>query len=61
ALADAILAAPADATGRTVALRGGVRYVRRLGRVSLPAPGPVFRDGGVYLLVGGTGGIAQQL
>ncbi|MEZ3179524.1 amino acid adenylation domain-containing protein [Streptomyces pimonensis] len=60
-LADAILAAPADATGRTVALRGGVRYVRRLGRVTLPAPGPVFRDGGVYLLIGGTGGIAQEL
>ncbi|MEU5796214.1 amino acid adenylation domain-containing protein [Streptomyces sp. NPDC047813] len=61
ALADAILAAPADATGRTVALRGGARYVRRLGRVSLPAPGPVFRDGGIYLLIGGTGGIAQEL
>ncbi|MFJ8189256.1 amino acid adenylation domain-containing protein [Streptomyces sp. NPDC096094] len=61
ALADAILAAPTDATGRTVALRGGARYVRRLGRVTLPAPGPVFRDGGVYLLVGGTGGIAQEL
>ncbi|MFG2267366.1 amino acid adenylation domain-containing protein [Streptomyces sp. NPDC048720] len=61
ALADAILAAPADAGGRTVALRGGVRYVRRLGRVALPEPGPVFRDGGVYLLVGGTGGIAQEL
>ncbi|WP_415943141.1 amino acid adenylation domain-containing protein [Streptomyces sp. 067-1] len=61
ALADAILAAPTDATGRTVALRGGARHVRRLGRVTLPAPGPVFRDGGVYLLVGGTGGIAQEL
>ncbi|WP_328877591.1 non-ribosomal peptide synthetase [Streptomyces sp. NBC_00299] len=61
ALADAILAAPADATGRTVALRGGARYVRRLGRVTLPEPGPVFRDGGVYLLIGGTGGIAQEL
>ncbi|MEV6406699.1 amino acid adenylation domain-containing protein [Streptomyces bobili] len=61
ALADAILAAPADTTGRTVALRGGARYVRRLGRVTLPAPGPVFRDDGVYLLVGGTGGIAQEL
>ncbi|MEU5226815.1 amino acid adenylation domain-containing protein, partial [Streptomyces toyocaensis] len=61
ALADAILAAPADATGRTVALRGGARYVRRLGRVTLPEPGPVFRDGGVYLLIGGTGGIAQEV
>ncbi|MFG2630368.1 amino acid adenylation domain-containing protein [Streptomyces sp. NPDC048473] len=61
ALADAILAAPADATGRTVALRGGARYVRRLGRVTLSTPGPVFRDGGVYLLIGGTGGISQEL
>ncbi|MBQ1098895.1 amino acid adenylation domain-containing protein, partial [Streptomyces sp. b94] len=60
-LADAVLAAPTDATGRTVALRGGARYVRRLGRVTLPTPGPVFRDGGVYLLIGGTGGIAQEL
>ncbi|WP_031095190.1 beta-ketoacyl synthase N-terminal-like domain-containing protein, partial [Streptomyces sp. NRRL S-15] len=60
-LTDAILAAPADATGRTVVLRGGTRYVRRLGRVTLPASGTVFRDGGVYLLVGGTGGIAQEL
>ncbi|MGY1495106.1 amino acid adenylation domain-containing protein [Streptomyces sp. QTS52] len=60
ALADAILAVPADATGLTVALRGGVRYVRRLGRAILPAPGPVFRDGGVYLIIGGTGGIAQE-
>ena len=61
ALVDAVLALPADPAGRTVALRGGVRYVRRLGRVTLPEPGPVFRDRGVYLLVGGTGGIAQEL
>ncbi|MFH8902660.1 amino acid adenylation domain-containing protein [Streptomyces coeruleorubidus] len=60
ALADAILAAPADAGGRTVALRGGARYVRRLGRVTLSPPGPVFREEGVYLLIGGTGGIAQE-
>ncbi|MFF0854551.1 amino acid adenylation domain-containing protein [Streptomyces sp. NPDC003280] len=60
-LVDAVLTAPADPAGRTVALRGGVRYVRRLGRVTLPEPGPVFRDHGVYLLVGGTGGIAQEL
>ncbi|MFF7638669.1 SDR family oxidoreductase, partial [Kitasatospora sp. NPDC008050] len=60
-LLDAIWAEPLDGTGRTVALRGGVRYVRRLGRVELAEGGPVFRDGGVYLLIGGTGGIAQEL
>ncbi|GDY71492.1 hypothetical protein SAV31267_009770 [Streptomyces avermitilis] len=60
-LADAILAEPLDGTGRTVALRGGVRYTRRLGRVELPEAGRVFRDGGVYLLIGGTGGIAREL
>ncbi|MGY4743247.1 amino acid adenylation domain-containing protein [Streptomyces sp. ATMOS53] len=61
ALVDALLAEPLDGTGRTVALRAGVRYTRRLGRVELPEAGPVFRDGGVYLLVGGTGGIAREL
>lgn len=61
ALADAILAEPLDGTGRTVALRGGIRYLRRLGRVGLPEAGPVFRDDGVYLLIGGTGGIAREL
>ncbi|WP_316524147.1 non-ribosomal peptide synthetase [Kitasatospora brasiliensis] len=61
ALAEAVLAEPLDGAGRTVALRGGVRYHRRLGRIDLPEGGPVFRDGGVYLLVGGTGGIAQEL
>ncbi|GEB48128.1 hypothetical protein SCA03_06790 [Streptomyces cacaoi] len=63
AAVDAILAEPADTAGRTVAVRDGVRYVRRLGRVALPAapPAPVFRDGGVYLLIGGTGGIAREL
>ncbi|WP_329586161.1 amino acid adenylation domain-containing protein [Kitasatospora sp. NBC_01250] len=60
-LLDAILAEPLDGTGRTAALRGGVRYLRRLGKVELPESGPVFRDGGVYLLIGGTGGIAQEL
>lgn len=61
ALADAVLTEPVDGSGRTVALRGGVRYLRRLGRVELPEGGPVFRDGGVYLLIGGTGGIAREL
>ncbi|MER6142061.1 amino acid adenylation domain-containing protein [Streptomyces sparsogenes] len=61
AVVDAILAEPLDTTGRTVAVRGGVRYVRRLGKVTLPETGPVFRDGGVYLLIGGTGGISREL
>ncbi|MFJ7205988.1 amino acid adenylation domain-containing protein [Streptomyces sp. NPDC098789] len=65
ALADLLLAEPLDTTGRTTVLRAGIRYERRLGRVALPATvtddRPVYRDGGVYLLIGGTGGIAREL
>ncbi|WP_435103801.1 amino acid adenylation domain-containing protein [Arhodomonas sp. AD133] len=61
AAADTILREALAGTGRTVALRAGVRYARRLGQVGLPDADPVFRDRGVYLMVGGTGGIAREL
>lgn len=57
-LAEAIVAEPADPRGDETAHRGGVRYRRRLSPLSLPidAPSP-YREGGVYLIVGGAGGI----
>ncbi|EHR62329.1 methyltransferase family protein [Saccharomonospora cyanea NA-134] len=60
--ADALLAEPARQDNREVALAGGRRLVRRLRPVALPPPTrPPFRDGGCYLVVGGTGGIGLAL
>ncbi|WP_146662906.1 SDR family NAD(P)-dependent oxidoreductase, partial [Enhygromyxa salina] len=61
ALVDEILALPLDGSSPCVALREGVRYERQLGAIELPAGGPVYRERGVYLIVGGTGGIAREL
>ncbi|MBQ0826804.1 SDR family NAD(P)-dependent oxidoreductase [Streptomyces tagetis] len=59
---DALLAEPAQRAGEEVALRAGRRYVKRLRPVPLPAPSrPVYRQGGTYLVVGGTGGIGRTL
>ncbi|WP_053913132.1 SDR family NAD(P)-dependent oxidoreductase [Streptomyces sp. TP-A0875] len=59
---DALLAEPAQRAGEEVALRAGRRFVKRLRPVPLPAPGrPVYRQGGTYLIVGGTGGIGGTL
>jgi acyl transferase domain-containing protein len=43
----------------TVAFRAGQRYTRRFERddAPSPAPAPIVRDGGVYLLTGGLGSI----
>ncbi|EPY93027.1 hypothetical protein K530_50205 [Streptomyces noursei CCRC 11814] len=61
-LAAAVVAEPGDRAGDTVVLRRGVRYVRRLTELAPQRPQrPVFRDGGVYLVVGGTGGIGRAL
>jgi polyketide synthase PksN len=58
AVATAIVAEPCAPRARQVLLRAGVRYERRLRQVRLPRPQPpAFRDGGVYLLVGGLGTI----
>ncbi|MBO8191789.1 SDR family NAD(P)-dependent oxidoreductase [Streptomyces oryzae] len=57
-VAASIVAEPCAPRVRQVLLRAGVRYTRRLRRARLTAPeAPAFRDGGVYLLVGGLGTI----
>ncbi|WP_338682040.1 amino acid adenylation domain-containing protein [Streptomyces acidiscabies] len=61
-LLTAVLEEPCDATGRTVLLRHGVRYVPALQPVDLPEPQEApYRERGVYVIVGGTGGIGQEL
>ncbi|MCB0208358.1 MAG: SDR family NAD(P)-dependent oxidoreductase [Anaerolineae bacterium] len=47
--------------GPLVALRQGVRYIRRLAPLSLPAiEERPYRRGGVYLILGGAGGIGLE-
>ncbi|QNP75021.1 SDR family NAD(P)-dependent oxidoreductase [Streptomyces roseirectus] len=60
-VADAIVAEPFPAKPVPVSLRGGVRRVRTLERVELPVTGPVLRQGGVYLVVGGFGTVGRDL
>ncbi|WP_406725447.1 SDR family NAD(P)-dependent oxidoreductase [Streptomyces sp. GD-15H] len=58
----AILAEPAHPAGRATLLRDGRRYVRRLVDSPLPRPDrSPYRQGGTYLLLGGTGGIGRVL
>jgi acyl transferase domain-containing protein/D-arabinose 1-dehydrogenase-like Zn-dependent alcohol dehydrogenase/acyl carrier protein len=57
----ALLAEPGSSTAE-VALLDGVRHVRRLHPTALPTGGPTpFRHEGVYLVIGGAGGIGQVL
>ncbi|MBM7440079.1 SDR family NAD(P)-dependent oxidoreductase [Streptomyces sp. HB132] len=58
--ADAIVAEPFPARPVPVSLRAGVRRVRTLERVELPAAAPRFRRGGVYLVVGGLGAVGRD-
>ncbi|MER6036912.1 SDR family NAD(P)-dependent oxidoreductase [Streptomyces sp. NPDC001835] len=58
--ADAIVAEPFPARPVPVSLRAGVRRVRTLERVELPAAAPRFRPGGVYLVVGGFGAVGRD-
>ncbi|KAK1177053.1 SDR family NAD(P)-dependent oxidoreductase [Streptomyces sp. NBS 14/10] len=58
--ADAIVAEPFPARPVPVSLRAGVRRVRTLERVELPAAAPRFRPGGVYLVVGGLGAVGRD-
>ncbi|MFC7544027.1 SDR family NAD(P)-dependent oxidoreductase [Siccirubricoccus deserti] len=62
-LATALLAEPDEAPGRSIALRGGGRWLRSLDEVApSAAPGKAgFRDGGAYVLLGGTGGLGLAL
>ncbi|MFI9040629.1 SDR family NAD(P)-dependent oxidoreductase [Streptomyces sp. NPDC053726] len=58
--ADAIVAEPFLARPVPVSLRAGVRRVRTLERVELPAAASRFRPGGVYLVVGGLGAVGRD-
>ncbi|GCB43496.1 malonyl CoA-acyl carrier protein transacylase [Streptomyces sp. NL15-2K] len=58
--AAAIVAEPFPARPVPVSLRAGVRRVRTLERVELPAAAPRFRKGGVYLVVGGLGAVGRD-
>ncbi|MEU5226811.1 SDR family NAD(P)-dependent oxidoreductase, partial [Streptomyces toyocaensis] len=53
-------AEPFPARPVPVSLRAGVRRVRTLERVELPAAGTRFRQGGVYLVVGGLGAVGRD-
>nr|ALD83703.1 tAT polyketide synthase [Sorangium cellulosum] len=62
ALARDIVAEPADARGREVALRDGRRYERSLLPLDLPRAERVpLRRRGVYMILGGAGGIGLEL
>lgn len=53
---------PPHPQGEPIALRGDGRYVRRLSPASLPpSSGTVFQTGGVYIIIGGAGGIGLAL
>lgn len=61
-LLKAIADEPSNANGDEVALRQGQRYVRSLTPVSLPTTRTTpFREEGVYLILGGAGGIGLEL
>lgn len=61
-LVKAIAAEPGNPNGDEIALRQGQRYVRSLRPVRLPAIKQTpFREEGVYLILGGAGGIGLEL
>lgn len=51
---------PIQAKVRPVSLRSGVRRIRRLEKVELPAAPTRFRDRGVYLVIGGLGVLGRD-
>ncbi|HEU4765759.1 MAG TPA: SDR family NAD(P)-dependent oxidoreductase, partial [Pyrinomonadaceae bacterium] len=61
-LIKALISEPASENGNEVALRDGRRYVRVLEPIELPQPSNLkFRSNGVYLILGGAGGIGLEL
>ncbi|MBO0859128.1 MAG: SDR family NAD(P)-dependent oxidoreductase, partial [Chloracidobacterium sp.] len=61
-VARAIIDDPIDVSGKEIALRDGRRYVRTLLPLNLPPPSePVFKRHGVYVVLGGAGGIGFEL
>jgi acyl transferase domain-containing protein/pimeloyl-ACP methyl ester carboxylesterase/SAM-dependent methyltransferase len=58
----AIVAEPADTNGIVVAIRSGRRYIRKVLPLALPEVSQTqFRHQGVYLILGGAGGIGLEL
>ncbi|MGI6668749.1 MAG: SDR family NAD(P)-dependent oxidoreductase [Acetivibrionales bacterium] len=61
-LAKQIAAEPGNPNGDEVAIRDGMRYIRHLEPVMLPpVAGTPFRHKGVYMILGGAGGIGLEL
>ncbi|MEU6231860.1 SDR family NAD(P)-dependent oxidoreductase [Kitasatospora sp. NPDC047058] len=60
ASAGAVVAEPFPARPVPVSVRAGVRRERVLERVELPAAATRFREGGVYLIVGGLGAVGRD-
>jgi len=61
-LVASILSEPGDPKGETVAIRGGRRYIRTMNPVVLPPVQAVpFKREGVYMILGGAGGIGLEL
>ncbi|MGZ8245021.1 SDR family NAD(P)-dependent oxidoreductase, partial [Methylomagnum sp.] len=61
-LARAVVSEPPQTLHGDVSIRGGCRYVRVLRPLDLsPAPRRAYRDGGVYFILGGAGGIGLAL
>ena len=54
-------AAPDEARGPILALRGGGRWVQTFEPVSLGEGGPPLRAGGTYLITGGAGGVGLEI
>jgi acyl transferase domain-containing protein/acyl carrier protein/ubiquinone/menaquinone biosynthesis C-methylase UbiE len=61
-IAAAILEEPANPSGEVVVLRKGKRYIRKIEPVLLPPVTPTpFKQRGVYMILGGVGGIGLEL
>lgn len=62
ALADGIIREPANPRGNEIVIRGMKRYLRSLYPARIPSiKRQVFRTNGVYLILGGAGGIGLEL
>lgn len=62
AIVEYIMGENGGLSGSTVAIRNGVRYVQRLKPLHLPSVEAIpFRQNGVYVILGGTGGIGLEL
>ncbi|HYJ85573.1 MAG TPA: SDR family NAD(P)-dependent oxidoreductase, partial [Pyrinomonadaceae bacterium] len=61
-LVDSIQSEPRLSTGEEVAIRQGVRYARTIRPLALPSTTQApFKPHGVYLILGGAGGIGMEL